>query len=190
MVIIMEYGIKVGVSNRHVHLTKEDYSLLFDEELTMKYPLNQIGEFASNQTLTIKSGEEVIENVRVVGPLRSYTQVEISKRDARHLNIHPPVRSSGDVLNSEIITLETPKNKLVRGCCIIADRHVHMSPSDAQKYGVKNGDMVKIKIAGDKSGLVDARIKVNKTGYYEFHIDTDDANAFLLENGDEVTLII
>lgn len=186
----MEYKIKVGVSNRHVHLTKEDYELLFDEELTIKYKLNQIGEFASNQTLTLKSDNGVIENVRVVGPLRKYTQVEISRRDARNLKVNPPVRSSGDVIGSESITLETPKASITRSACIIADRHVHMSPDDAIKYDVVNNQGVKIKVNGDKSGIMDAVIKVGDTGYYEFHIDTDDANAFNLDNGDEVTLII
>ena len=186
----MEYKINVGVSNRHVHLTKEDYELLFDEELTVKYRLNQIGEFASNQTLTLRSKSGNIENVRVVGPLRKYTQVEISRRDARHLNVNPPVRSSGDVLDSEEITLVTDKSSITRNACIIADRHVHMSPNDAVKYGVVNNQSVKIRVNGDKSGIMDASVKVGDTGYYEFHIDTDDANAFNLDNGDEVTLII
>lgn len=185
----MEYKIKVGVSNRHVHLTKEDYDFLFDEELTLKYKLNQIGEFASNQTLTIKTKDGIIENVRVVGPLRKYTQVEISRHDARSLNIKPPVRSSGDIYDSEEITLVTNKNELTKRCCIIADRHVHMSPSDAVKYNVVDKQPVKIRVEGEKSGIMDANIKVSDTGYYEFHIDTDDANAFDLDNNDEVTLI-
>lgn len=186
----MEYKIKVGVSNRHVHLTKEDYELLFDEELTLKYKLNQIGEFASNQTLTIKTKDGIIENVRVVGPLRNYTQAEISRRDARHLGVNPPVRSSGDIFDSEDITLITNKNEISRKCCIIADRHVHMSPSDAVKYNVVDKQPVKIRVEGDKSGIMDAVIKITDTGYYEYHIDTDDANAFDLDNNDEVTLII
>ena len=186
----MEYKIKVGVSNRHVHLTKEDYELLFDCDLTVKYYLNQIGEFASNQTLTIKSNDYKIENVRVVGPLRKYTQVEVSRSDALHLNLIPPVRSSGNLEGADLITLETEKGSIIRNACVIADRHVHMSPEDALKYNVVNGQKVQIKIDGDKSGIMDANIKINDTGYYEFHIDTDDAAAFLLENDDEVTLII
>lgn len=186
----MEYKIKVGVSNRHVHLTKEDYDLLFDGELEVEYKLNQIGEFASNKRLTLVNGDRVIENVRVVGPLRKYTQVEISRYDARHIGLNPPVRSSGDIAGSEVITLKTDKGEITRESCVIADRHVHMSPDDALKYGVVNKQKVQIKVPGDKSGIMDAFIKVGDTGYYEFHIDTDDANAFNLNNDDEVTLII
>lgn len=186
----MEYKIKVGVSNRHVHLTEEDYKLLFDGELEVDYKLNQIGEFASNKRLTLVNGDKEIENVRVVGPLRKYTQVEVSRNDARHLGVKPPVRTSGDIIGSEIITLKTDKGEITREACVIADRHVHMSPSDAIKYGVVNKQKVQIKVPGDKSGIMDAFIKVGETGYYEFHIDTDDANAFDLKNNDEVTLII
>ena len=174
----MEYKIKVGVSNRHVHLTLEDYKL------------NQIGEFASNKRLTLVNGDKEIEDVRVVGPLRQYTQVEVSRNDARHLGVKPPVRTSGDIIGSEIITLKTDKGEITREACVIADRHVHMSPSDAVKYGVVNKQKVQVKVSGDKSGVMDAFIKVGETGYYEFHIDTDDANAFDLKNNDEVTLII
>lgn len=186
----MEYKIKVGVSNRHVHLTLEDYKLLFDGELKVDYKLNQIGEFASNKRLTLVNGDKEIEDVRVVGPLRKYTQVEVSRNDARHLGVKPPVRTSGDIIGSEIITLKTDKGEITREACVIADRHVHMSPSDAIKYGVVNKQKVQIKVSGDKSGVMDAFIKVGETGYYEFHIDTDDANAFDLKNDDEVTLVI
>lgn len=186
----MEYKIKVGVSNRHVHLTLEDYKLLFDGELKVDYKLNQIGEFASNKRLTLVNGDKEIEDVRVVGPLRKYTQVEVSRNDARHLGVKPPVRTSGDIIGSEIVTLKTDKGEITREACVIADRHVHMSPSDAIKYGVVNKQKVQIKVSGDKSGIMDAFIKVGETGYYEFHIDTDDANAFDLKNGDEVTLVI
>lgn len=186
----MEYEIKIGVSNRHVHLTESDYQMLFDEPLEVVYKLNQIGEFASNQYLTIKNGDKVIERVRVVGPLRKYTQIEVSKSDARKLDLNPPVRSSGDIKDSETITLETPKSSIERIGCVIADRHVHMSPSDAIKYNVVNGQDVKVRVGGPKSGIMDAKIKVGETGYYEFHVDTDDANAFQLENNDSATLII
>lgn len=186
----MEYKIKVGVSNRHVHLTIEDYKLLFDGDLEVDYKLNQIGEFASNKRLTLVNGDKEIEDVRVVGPLRQYTQVEVSRNDARHLGVKPPVRTSGDIIGSEIITLKTDKASITREACVIADRHVHMSPSDAVKYGVVNKQKVQVKVSGDKSGVMDAFIKVGETGYYEFHIDTDDANAFDLKNNDEVTLII
>lgn len=186
----MEYSINVRVSNRHVHLTKEMYDLLFDEEITKKYDLNQIGEFASNQTLTIKSGDKEIKNVRVLGPFREYTQVEISKRDARTLGLNPPVRRSGDLDGSLKITLETDKNSVETDGLIIANRHVHLHTDEASKYGLKDKQIVQIKVPGDKSGIMDAEVKISDTGYYELHIDTDDANAFLIEDNDKVTMIV
>ena len=186
----MEYDINVRISNRHVHLTKEVYDLLFDEEITVKKSLNQVGEFASNATLTIRNGDKIIENVRVVGPYRSYNQVEISKKDARSLGLNPPVRRSGDLQDSLEITLETKKARVKVQGLIIANRHIHMNKIDAEKYGVEDKQIVQVKIDGDKSGVVDAEIKVSENGFLEMHVDTDDGNAFLLEDNDKVRLIL
>lgn len=186
----MEYKVNVRVSNRHVHLTKETFEKLFDGEIEKDYDLNQIGEFASKQFLTINYNGIRIPNVRVLGQFRDYNQVEISKRDARGLKCNPPVRSSGVLDDALFVTLETPKGSVTTKALILADRHVHMSPDDAIKYGVLDKQKVKVRIPGDKSGVMDAVIKVGTTGYYEFHVDTDDANAFLIEDNDEVTLII
>ena len=182
--------VSIGVSNRHVHLTKEVYDMLFDEEITKKNDLNQIGEFASNQTLTIKNGDKEIKNVRVLGAFRNYNQVEVSKRDARSLGLNPPVRRSGDLDDSLNITLVTDKASVEVKGLIIANRHVHMTPDDAKKYGVVNEQMVQIKVPGEKSGIMDAEVKISDNGYYELHIDTDDANAFLLQDNDKVTMIV
>ena len=185
----MEQVIKVRISNRHVHLTKEVYDLLFDKELTVKNNLNQVGEFASNEMVTIKNGDKVMENVRVVGPLRSYNQVEISKRDARLLGVNPPVRRSGDLDNTPEITLQTDKGSVTVNGLIIANRHVHMNPDMAQKLGVKNKQIVQIKVENAKSGIMEAEVKITDNGYLELHIDTDDANAFLLEDNADVLMI-
>lgn len=186
----MEKSINARISNRHVHLTKEVFDALFDGELSLKTKLNQIGEFASNETLTIRVDDKKIENVRVVGPLRKYTQIEISKRDARTLGVNPPVRRSGDLEGTPKIILETPKGSVETNGLIIANRHVHMTPDEAKELGVENRQIVKIKIDGEKSGIVDAEVKVSDNGYFELHIDTDDANAFLLNDNDKVTMII
>ena len=182
--------IKARVSNRHIHLTKETYDLLFDDEMIKRNDLSQIGEYASTKTLTIKNGENKINNVRVVGPLRNYNQIEISKKDARVLNLNPPVRRSGDLSDSLYITLETEKAKIEVKGLIIANRHVHMNEDDAKRLGVKDKDMVKVRIDGVKSGIIDAEVKVTSKGVLELHLDTDDANAFLIEDYDEVTLKI
>lgn len=186
----MEYTIKARISNRHVHLTEEVYNALFDEPLTKRNDLNQFGEFASNQTLTIKNDDKLISNVRVLGPFRKYNQIEVSRRDARTLGLNPPVRKSGNLINSLEITLETEKNSLKVKGLIIANRHVHMNKSDALKYGVIDNQKVQIKVNGDKSGIMDAVVKISENGYCELHIDTDDANAFLINDNDDVTMIV
>ena len=186
----MEKSINARISNRHVHLTKEIFDKLFDGELTLKTKLNQVGEFASNETLTIRVGDKKLENVRVVGPLRKYTQVEISKRDARFFGVNPPVRRSGVLEDTPKIILETPKGSVETDGLIIANRHVHMTPDEAKDLGVIDKQIVKIKIDGKKSGIIDAEVKVSDNGYLELHIDTDDANAFLLQDNDKVTMIL
>ena len=186
----MEFDINVRISNRHVHLTKETYEKLFDEEITVKNNLNQIGEFASNQLVTIRVGDKVIENVRVVGPFRSYNQVEVSKKDARVLGVNPPVRRSGDLIDSLNVTIETNKGSVETNGLIIANRHVHINTKDAEKFGVVNNQIVKIMIPGPKKGIIDAEVKISDNGYYELHIDTDDGNAFLLENDDVLKMIV
>lgn len=103
---------KIAVSNRHLHLTKEVYDQLFDEPISMKRPLNQIGEFASFQTVTLKTEKAEIPNVRLIGPLRAYNQVEISRSDAYLLGLNPPVRQSGDLEDSETITVVGPKGEV------------------------------------------------------------------------------
>ena len=183
--------INVGVSNRHVHLTKEIYDKLFDEDLTKYSDLHQIGEFASNEFVTLKTDKNEIENVRIVGPLRSYNQVEISRSDAYILGIKPPVRNSGDLFNSENITIIGKKGSIyLENVCIIASRHVHMNKEQANKLNLKDNQLVKIKVNNDKSGIMDAFVKVSDNGYLELHIDYDDANAFNLKNNDVVEMDI
>ena len=187
----MYHKVKVQISNRHVHLTKETYEKLFDEPLTKKNDLHQIGQFAANQTLDIVGGDTVFENVRIVGPFRKYDQVEISKNDARKLKINPPVRTSGDLKGSEHITLRTDKASVTLDeGCIIADRHVHFNTNEADKYHVKNKDKLKLHILGEKRGTIEVFAKVSDDGYFEVHLDTDDGNAFMLENDDELVLEI
>ncbi len=186
----MEIPIKARVSNRHVHLTKEVYDKLFDGLLEKRNDLSQIGEYATTKTMTIRNGEKSISNVRLVGPLRNYNQIEISKKDARLLDLNPPVRRSGDLSDSLNITLETDKGKVEVKGLVIANRHIHMNETDAKRLGVKDKDILKVRIDGVKSGVIDAEVKVTSNGVLELHIDTDDANAFLIEDYDEVTLKI
>lgn len=183
--------VTVGISNRHVHLTKEHYEILFDEELTEYKKINQPGQFASNSFVKLVGPKGEIDKVRVLGPLREYTQIEVSKTDAFKLGVNPPVRMSGDVLNSSPITLVGPKGTLeLNEGCIIADRHIHMLPNQAKMYGLENIDEVAVLLPGEKGGILyHVKLRVSENSYYEMHLDTDDANAFLLKNGDIVKIV-
>ncbi|MBO5096205.1 MAG: hypothetical protein J6B98_04955 [Bacilli bacterium] len=179
--------VKVAVSNRHVHLKEEHINILFGEPLTKIKDLSQPHNFMSNNFVTIKTNKDIIENVRVVGEVRKYTQIEITKTDAYKLGLNPPVRTSGDLVNSEVVTLIGPKGSVVTDGCIIADRHIHITNEDKIKYNLK--DKVYIRIDGEKRGLIEVNLKVSDDAFYELHLDTDDANAFLLKNDDELEII-
>ena len=183
----MNIKVKLGVSNRHLHLTKEVYERLFAEKITIKKELGQPGEFASNQTVLIKGPKGEIDNVRILGPFRLYNQVEISRHDARILGVNPPVRKSGDLNGAENITITGPKGSVeLKESCIIANRHLHMPSKEALKYNLKDNQKVKVVISGDKSGIIDAYAKITDNSATELHLDTDEANAMGVRNGDEV----
>lgn len=184
--------VSIGVSNRHVHLKKEDLEILFGVgyELEFYKPLKQPGQFASCDKVTIKTDKSEISNVRILGPVRNYTQVEISKTDAFKLGINPPVRTSGDLKGSAGITIVGPKGvlKLNEGC-IIAVRHIHITPSQAKEFGLDKEE-VSVKINGIKGGILEqVHLKIDENSYFELHLDTDDANAHLISDGDIVEII-
>lgn len=180
--------VSIGVSNRHVHLTKEHLEILFGigYELEKKVDINQPGQYASTDVVTIKTSKSEIKNVRILGPIRPYTQVEISKTDSYTLGLNPPVRDSGDLIGSEAITIIGPTGSidLAEGC-IIASRHIHITPKQMEYYGLVGKDKVSVKISGEKGGIIDnVYLKVTDEAFFELHIDTDDANAHLIKNGD------
>ena len=192
---IIIYGdnmkINVGVSNHHVHLTDEDYKLLFgDTPFTKRNDLTQPGMFASELTVTIKGSKRSIENVRVLGPLRSYTQVEISKTDAYTLGVNPPVRNSGELSDADLITIIGPNGEVTKKAAIIATRHIHVDKNIRKEHNLEGIDKVSVKIGGEKSGIIEnVYLKDSEEAYFELHLDTDDANAFLLKQGDEIEII-
>lgn len=182
--------VSVGISNRHVHLTKEDLNILFglNYELTKKIDINQPHQFAAIETVTIKTDKDEINNVRILGPIRSYTQVELSKTDAYKLGINPPLRDSGDLEGSSVVSIIGPKGIVTKPCCIIARRHIHVTP--IMKKELNLPDVVSVKVEGQRGGIInEVYVKVNEESYYEMHIDTDEANAFYLKNNDEVEII-
>ena len=186
--------VPVGVSNRHIHLNKADLETLFGKgyELTPFKDLSQPGQYACKELLTIIGPSlRPIENVRVLGPLRNKSQVEISTTDSYVLKVKPPVRESGKLTGSAGITIIGPKGvvSLAEGC-IIANRHIHMSPSDAMKFNVKDGDFVIVDVAGKRrTRWYDVQVRVHPDFRLEMHVDTDDANATGIGNGCKVQIV-
>lgn len=186
----MELNVKVGVSNRHVHLTEEVYNKLFDEAPTVRNTLNQPGMVAYNQTVTLKANDRVMENVRIIGPFRNYNQVEISATDARLLKLNPPIRQSGDLAGAEDITIITNKASIdLKEACIIAKRHLHILPEDAEKYGIKDNEEMTIILDKEDGGSLKCYAKVAPNSALEIHLDTDNANALGIKQDDIVKLV-
>ncbi|MCL2171409.1 MAG: phosphate propanoyltransferase [Defluviitaleaceae bacterium] len=182
------FNVKIGVSARHIHLCRGDMDVLFgaNSELTRRVELMG-GQFAAEQTVTIVSQKmRTIENVRVLGPLRGASQLEISATDAVKLGIAAPARDSGDLADAAPISVIGPAGAihLPRGC-IIARRHIHMSPEDAITAGAADGDMVSVRTNGDRGLIFDnVKIRIDKSFTTEMHIDTDEANAAGIKTGD------
>lgn len=187
-------GIPVGVSVRHVHITQEHLEKLYGPgyKLTKKTDLTQPGEFAANEVVTVVGPKlRSIPNVRILGPVRSRTQVELAKTDGITLGLNPPVRKSGDLAGSESVTLVGPEGSLtLKEGAIRANRHIHMGPEDARKFDVKDDDIVSVEVSGDKSLVFNnVQVRVHEGWILEMHLDTDDANAADINCGTSVKLI-
>lgn len=188
------YDVPVGVSNRHIHLCHEDVETLFGRgyTLTPLKDLSQPGQYACKETLTVIGPSlRPIEGVRVLGPERGRSQVEISCTDSYTLKVKPPVRESGKLDGSAPITIVGPKGVVtLKEGCIIANRHIHMSPQDGEHFGVKDGDTVTVDAVGKRrTRFYDVQVRVHKDFRLEMHIDTDDANAVGLGNGSTVKVV-
>lgn len=185
--------IKIGVSQRHIHLSREDLDTLFGKgyELTKKKTL--MGrEFASEECVTLVGPSlKSIEKVRVLGPVRKNTQVEISKTDTFVLKVSPPVRPSGEVEGSEKLVIVGPKGSVyLKQGVIIANRHIHLTPEYAERHGIKDGDYVDVMVESVKpTKFYDVQVRVRDDFNVEMHIDTDDANSAEIKNGDMVKII-
>lgn len=186
--------IPVGVSNRHIHLTHSDVETLFGAgyQLTPLKDLSQPGQYACKETVTIVGPSmRPIEKVRVLGPERSRTQIEISRTDSFQLKVKPPVRESGKVDGSAPLTIIGPCGVLtVSEGCIIANRHIHMSEEDGRRFGIRDGEYVTVDADGARrTRFYDVQVRVNKAFVLEMHLDTDDANAAGLGNGSKVRIV-
>ena len=183
--------ILVETSARHVHVTKEDLETLFGagHELTVKSMLSQPGQFASEEQVDVVGPKNTLKRVRILGPVRPATQVELSLTDARSIGVTAPVRESGDIAGSGACKLVGPAGEVeVKEGVIAAKRHIHMTPADAETYGVKDKDVVSVKVETNGRALtfgdvVDVVVRVSEKFSLAMHIDTDESNAACAVNG-------
>jgi putative phosphotransacetylase len=186
--------IPVGISARHVHITREIFEQLYGhgKELTVYTELYQPGEFASAEVLTLIGPRlKAIQDVRILGPFREYTQVELSRTDGVALGIDPPVRKSGDLKGSEPIVLVGPGGAVsLKEGAICANRHIHINPQNAERLEVKDDEIVKAKVPGVRAiTFENVQIRVNDKFLLQMHLDTDDANAAGVKCGESAELV-
>jgi putative phosphotransacetylase len=183
----------IAVSNRHIHLSKEHVERLFGRnyQLNKWKDLSQPGQFASKETVTLIGPKGKLEKVRVLGPARGNTQIEISLFDGYTLGITPPIRDSGDIDGTPSINIQGPRGQLkVDQGLICAARHIHMNPDDAARFQVANGQRVQVKVTGQRGVIFDnVLIRVSPKYKLEMHIDVDEANAAQIKNGQLGVLI-
>lgn len=177
----MERKVLVESSARHVHLTAADVEILFGKgaELIVKKDLSQPGQFQAEQRVDLVGPKNTIKNVAILGPIRSATQIELSYTDARNLGIKVPLRESGDVEGSAALTIVGPAGTLeAPQGAIAAKRHIHLTPADAEEFNVSNGDIVSVKVEGERGLVFDnVVVRVSPKFAKAMHIDTDEANA-------------
>jgi len=181
--------IPIGVSAHHVHLSQADVERLFGagHQLTPHSPLAQPGQFASKEQVKLTGPRGSIDRVRVLGPARNTTQVEISRTEGYRLGINAPIRMSGDLDGTPGLQIEGPEGQIeIKRGVIYAQRHIHMSPDDSKRFGLREGDVVSIRAGGEREVVFgDVVIRTSPQYELEFHLDTDEANAAQLDNGDE-----
>ena len=178
--------VELEASGRHVHVTKQQAQTLFGHALTQKRPLSQPGQFLSQERVTVIGPKGEFENVAVLGPERGEAQVEISLTDARVLGLTPPVRLSGDIKNTPGAILKGPCGEIsLEQGVIVAQRHIHMTPEDAKKFGVRDGQQVCLQTyTGRPVIFQNTPIRVSDKFATFVHLDYDEANACGFSSGD------
>jgi putative phosphotransacetylase len=189
----MSYKVPIGISNKHLHLSEKDLATLFGEgyKLTSYKDLVQPGQYAANEQVDICGPKGSFKNIRIIGPTRPQTQVEISMTDARALGIDPPVRESGKLEGTPGVKIKGPKGEVeLEFGAIVALRHIHLSPEQAREAGLQDKDLVDVKTTGKRPLIFeDVLIRSAEGHFREFHIDTDEANAAGIANNDEAEII-
>lgn len=188
-----DFVIPIGVSNRHIHLSQEDADVLFGPGYTFQKlkDLSQTGQYALQECLLLAGPKGVLEKVRILGPVRNQSQVELSVSDCYKTGIEAPLRLSGDIAGTPGCTLVGPKGsvQLNKGC-IVAKRHIHMSPVDAQNFGVTDGQEVALECPGHRGGILsNVTIRVHESFRLECHLDTEEANALGISAKNKLKLI-
>lgn len=189
----MKTKLPIAMSNRHIHLSPEHLEALFGAgyELTKFKDLSQPGQYAANEKVDIVGPKGTLKGVRVLGPCRGKTQIEISRTDSFVLGIYPPVRDSGDIKGTPGAKIIGPKGEIeIEEGVIIAARHIHMHPDDAKEFGVKDKDRVRVKVEGERGLIFDnVLVRVRDDFALEMHVDIDEGNAAGINNGDLVEIV-
>lgn|SRR5699024_77153 len=189
----MKTELPIGMSNRHIHLSQGDLEKLFGEgyELTRRKDLSQPGQFAAEEKVDLIGPKRAIKGVRVLGPVRSATQVEVSISDAFTLGVEPVIRNSGDIKDTPGIKVIGPKGEIdLKEGVIVAARHIHMHTDEAKEFGVKDGDVVSVKVGGVRGITFDNVLIRSGEGHkLEMHVDIEEGNAAGTKNGDLVEII-
>lgn len=189
----MKTILPIALSNRHIHLSKEDLDKLFGHgyELTKFKDLSQPGQYACEEKVEIVGPKGSIKNVRILGPTRGSTQIEISITDAYTLGIEPVIKNSGDLANTPGAKIIGPKGEIeIKEGVIVAARHIHMHTTDGEEFGVKDKDVVNVKTKGPR-GLIfeNVLVRVHPEFALEMHVDIEEGNAAGVKNGDIVEII-
>ena len=184
--VIRGIFVELEASGRHVHVTKDQALELFGHELTPKRPLSQPGQFLANERLTVIGPKGSFQNVAVLGPERKEGQVEISLTDARTLGIEAPVRISGAVKDTPGAILQTERGRVqLRQGCMVAQRHIHLTPEDAKRFGVRDKQIVKLQTFTARPLIfADVAVRVSPDFASYVHLDYDEANACGFRAGD------
>ncbi|TCW07001.1 propanediol utilization protein [Raoultella sp. BIGb0138] len=186
--------IPVGISNRHVHLSREDMDILFGygSTLTRMKAVKQPGQYAAEETVTLRGPKGELTRVRVLGPLRSATQIEISVSDSFVLGVKAPLRMSGDLQHSPGIEIIGPRGRVSKSDgAIVAWRHIHISPAEAERHALRDGMEIDVRIEGLRGGILShVVVRVSADAVLEMHVDVEEANGFGLRNGDCVRRVM
>jgi putative phosphotransacetylase len=190
----MSMNVPVGVSARHIHLSPAHIEVLFGEGYALKEmkPLSQPGQFAAEETVAVYGNKGKFDKVRILGPARGATQLEISRTDAFALGLQPPVRPSGQIEDTPGIRIVGPAGEVtVENGVIVAARHIHFHTSDADKWGIKDKQMLRVRVGGERGVIFEQVLaRVHDSFALDMHIDTDEANASGAKNGDTAEILL